>query len=221
MATRTANRGYTRAELRDGPASILAAVSGPLDEIDADVQGIADDLAAEAVARAAADAAEAVDRAAGDAAVLAAAVLPGEIRLWSLLSVPSGWALCDGSPLVTASALRTALIAASNPHGFSGANPRVPDLRGRAPIGAGTGNGLTARTLGAPFGNETVTLNELDMPARIAYSGDSPFRETSTLVGVAGAGLYAPVSASQWGKGGGRAHVNMQPSLPVNFIIKL
>ena len=40
----------------------------------------------------------------------------------------------------------------------------VPDIRGRAPIGAGTGSGLTARVLGTNYGAETVTLDSTSMP---------------------------------------------------------
>ena len=40
----------------------------------------------------------------------------------------------------------------------------VPDLRGRAPIGAGTGSGLTARVLGTQYGAETVTLDSTSLP---------------------------------------------------------
>ena len=41
----------------------------------------------------------------------------------------------------------------------------TPDLRGRAPIGAGTGSGLTARVLGTNYGAETVTLASSELPA--------------------------------------------------------
>ena len=40
----------------------------------------------------------------------------------------------------------------------------VPDLRGRSPIGAGTGSGLTARVLGTQYGAETVTLDSTSLP---------------------------------------------------------
>lgn len=41
----------------------------------------------------------------------------------------------------------------------------VPDMRGRCPMGAGTGSGLTARVLGTNYGAETVTLDSTMIPA--------------------------------------------------------
>ena len=40
----------------------------------------------------------------------------------------------------------------------------VPDMRGRSPIGAGTGSGLTARVVGTNYGAETVTLDSTSLP---------------------------------------------------------
>ena len=52
------------------------------------------------------------------------------------------------------------------PYGLGDASTtfNVPDLRGRAPIGAGTGSGLTARVLGTQYGAETVTLSSTSLP---------------------------------------------------------
>jgi microcystin-dependent protein len=42
---------------------------------------------------------------------------------------------------------------------------RLPDLRGRAPVGSGRGPGLSERTLGQAIGAETHTLTVSEMPA--------------------------------------------------------
>ena len=47
----------------------------------------------------------------------------------------------------------------------SGTTFCVPDLRGRGPIGAGAGTGLTARALGTTGGAETHTLQTTEIPA--------------------------------------------------------
>jgi microcystin-dependent protein len=49
----------------------------------------------------------------------------------------------------------------------------VPDLRGQAPIGSGTGSGLTARQMGVTGGAETITLTG-------AQSGTSAHTHTAT-----------------------------------------
>ena len=41
----------------------------------------------------------------------------------------------------------------------------IPDLRGRAPVSAGTGPGMNTYPLGAKYGNETTTLNVLNLPS--------------------------------------------------------
>lgn len=87
------------------------------------------------------------------------ALLPGagEVRMWALPTAPTGWAVCDGS-VCPDGELRRKLLAAGSPHGVSGALPLLPDMRGRVPIGVGTGSGLTARTLGTAYGAETHQL---------------------------------------------------------------
>lgn len=152
---------------------------------------------------------------------------PGVMMVYVGRSAPSGWLLADGSPVTTSNAnLRNMLIAAGSPFGTSGSDPKLPDLRGRAPIGAGTGSGMTARTLGDSFGAEThvLTINEL---ARHAHnpptSGDSYLATRNAGNAGASAGSGVPsvnFAASTPSAGGDAAHNNMQPSLVVNYIVK-
>jgi microcystin-dependent protein len=58
-----------------------------------------------------------------------------------------------------------------------GATFNVPDLRGRTPIGAGQGGGLTNRTLGAKGGEENHALSTVEMPSHShggATGNDTP-----------------------------------------------
>jgi microcystin-dependent protein len=91
----------------------------------------------------------------------------GSIMMWATATPPTGWLICDGQSTTGYTAL-AAVVGAT-----------VPDLRGRAPIGAGTGTGLTARTLGATLGAESVTLTALQSGIRshshdntVSISGD-------------------------------------------------
>ncbi|HST39678.1 MAG TPA: tail fiber protein [Conexibacter sp.] len=178
----------------------------PLDDVDADVEALATDLGARV------------------AAVLAAAVMPGEIRMWSLPTAPSSWAICNGTALTTAGALRSALIAASFPFGRSGADPLLPDMRGTVPMGVGANAVIPTsnRTLGQRVGSETHRLTVDEMPAHThTYSPPNasmgPFQAgvgtTPVVVGTAGG---ATGSA-----GRDAVHNNVQPSFGINFIIKL
>ena len=79
-------------------------------------------------------------------------------------SAPSGYLLCDGGSYSTTTyAALYAVIGYT--YGGSGGTFNLPDLRGRVPMGAGTGTGLTARTLAGTGGTETHTLSTAELPA--------------------------------------------------------
>jgi microcystin-dependent protein len=93
-------------------------------------------------------------------------------------TVPTGWLLCDGSvkSRTTYAALWDVLRngTSSSPYGNGDGSTtfNLPDLRGRIPMGAGTGRNvadsadLTARTLGAKVSDaETHTLTSAEIPA--------------------------------------------------------
>lgn len=91
------------------------------------------------------------------------------------------------------------------PADMSGVNPidpskfRIPSLRGRMPIGAGTGTGLTNRVLGTLYGAESLILSLSQMPAHnhtvqgcvsgiipgqgFAVPGGQPATQTTSIVG--------------------------------------
>lgn len=85
----------------------------------------------------------------------------GTIISFAASSVPNGWLACDGSSVATA-AYPTLFAVVGYSYGGSGASFTLPDLRNRIAIGAGTGAGLTARSLGAIGGAATVTLNSAE-----------------------------------------------------------
>jgi microcystin-dependent protein len=97
----------------------------------------------------------------------AAAFFPGFITDFGGSYAPTGWLLCDGQAYsrTTYAALYTALGGTGSPwgqgDGYSSFN--VPDLRGRATIGAGLGAGLTNRAVGARGGEETHVLSANEM----------------------------------------------------------
>ena len=95
-----------------------------------------------------------------------AAVMPGEIRMVAFASPPANWLACDGSAVnrVTYANLFNA-IGTTWGAGDGSTTFNVPDMRGRVPIGAGTGSGLTARTLAATLGEETHALSAGEGPS--------------------------------------------------------
>lgn len=110
----------------------------------------------------------------------------------------------------------------------------LPDGRGRALIGAGTGTGLTARALGENGGAETHQLATGEMPShRHRLLGNGSLAQTAVGLGdgssraVAGNSNTTNISYIDTnngqilveGTGGGGAHNNMQPWLAENMFI--
>lgn len=87
-----------------------------------------------------------------------AASLPtGALCPYAGSSAPTGYLLCDGSSVSSSTYLALHAVI-SNTYGgtaytgAAGLSFNLPDLRGRLPMGAGTGTGLNASGTGAPTG---------------------------------------------------------------------
>jgi len=156
----------------------------------------------------------------------AASWAAGDLRA-SAIGVAAGWALCDGAAAPSGSDLYAALVAAGYPFGRVGSDPAVPDLMGRAPIGAGTGRaGLTARRLGVPVGAEThrLTSAESGLPAHTHQGDFEQVGATGSAQAVpraAGTSTAFQVTRASAALDASSAHNNMQPSLPVYWLVKL
>ena len=123
----------------------------------------------------------------------------GEIRWSSDLLAPSGWLRCEGQLLTISSNPALFSVLGTRYGGDGITNYRLPDLRGRTPIGAGPGIGLTHRVLGEVIGEEAHSVSIDEMPAHLHV---------------------VPGGASSEATGGGQAHPNMQPSLALHYILR-
>ncbi|MGH7443050.1 MAG: phage tail protein, partial [bacterium] len=82
----------------------------------------------------------------------------GEIRMFGGTYAPSGWLTCDGQ-LVPISDYQVLYTLVGTTYGGNGQTTfGIPDLRGRVPMGQGSGPGLTPRAIGQSFGTEQVSL---------------------------------------------------------------
>lgn len=88
----------------------------------------------------------------------------GEIRLFGFSFAPRGWMFCEGQILQIST--NTALFSLlGTTYGGNGQTTfALPDLRGRVPVGSGTGPGLNAIDQGEVFGTENVTLTVSQLP---------------------------------------------------------
>ena len=89
----------------------------------------------------------------------------GETKLFAGPYAPVNWLLCQGQTLAISQYNSLYAIIGTQFGGDGISNFNLPDLRGRVPVGAGTGPGLTPRSPGQSGGAEGVTLVTADMPA--------------------------------------------------------
>ena len=83
----------------------------------------------------------------------------GQIEIFAFDYPPRNWAFCNGAilPIAQNQALFSLLGTTYGGNGVTTFG--LPDLRGRLPMGDGSGGGLSPRQLGEKAGNEAVTLN--------------------------------------------------------------
>src|SRR5664279_958928 len=78
---------------------------------------------------------------------------------------PRGWAFCNGQILSIAQNSAVFALIGTTYGGNGTTNFALPDLRGRVPIHAGQGPGLSLYSLGQSGGTENTTLLATQIPA--------------------------------------------------------
>jgi microcystin-dependent protein len=105
-------------------------------------------------------------------------------------TAPEGYLVCNGSAVSrTDYAVLFAAIGVVYGVGNGTTTFNLPDLRGRGPLGVGTGVGLTARVLGSAGGAETVTLDATMIPGHThagTTSSNGSHTHTSNATGGQG-----------------------------------
>ncbi len=158
----------------------------------------------------------------------------GEIRMFAGNFAPRGWAFCDGQLLAVSQNDALFSLLGTIYGGDGRTTFGLPDLRGRIPIHAGTGPGLSPRRLGAKAGSEeeTLTVNQLPSHPHVLQAttaagvdnnpqgkmfAESPsvdwYFETDPSLNMATSAISSV--------GGSQSHLNLMPFLCVNFIIAL
>ncbi|SMO60186.1 phage tail protein [Gracilimonas mengyeensis] len=83
---------------------------------------------------------------------------------WGPSWAPRNWALCAGQLLAISTNTAVFSLIGTTYGGDGRTSFKLPDLRGRAPVGAGQGTGTSFHPLGSIQGQETQTLTVLEMP---------------------------------------------------------
>jgi hypothetical protein len=165
---------------------------------------------------------------------------------YGALAAPAGWLLCDGTEYPASQYGRLSAAIGTTYGGTAGSTFKVPDLRGRVPVGVGNGSGLTSRALNNPSGAESVSVanHSHAMAHTHTYSassttggasGTSSYFQTGGTTaralradtnvydhshGVEVSGTTSEASTTSTGDGGAHNVNVMQPYVVVNFIIK-
>lgn len=158
----------------------------------------------------------------------------GSVSLVPYNFAPRGSALCNGQ--LMAISQNTALFSLlGTMYGGDGRTTfALPDLRGRIPVGMGSGPGLTPRTMGELSGEESVTLTLTQMPAhnhiaRASATAGNTVSPTGAywapaprMLLYSAATPLMPMNPLALGNaGGGLPHDNLKPYLTLNYIIWL
>lgn len=158
----------------------------------------------------------------------------GEMRMFAGNFAPRGWAFCDGQLLAVSQNDALFSLLGTIYGGDGRTTFGLPDLRGRIPIHAGSGPGLSPRRLGAKGGAENVTLTVNQLPSHThtmqaqTVNANTPNAQGNLLSQTPTVDLYItdpPVqsmaSSAVTNVGGSRSHTNLMPFLCINFIIAL
>lgn len=158
----------------------------------------------------------------------------GEIRMFAGNFAPRGWAFCDGQLLAVNQNDALFSLLGTIYGGDGRTTFGLPDLRGRVPIHAGQGPGLSSRGLGSKGGSEKVTLTANQLPSHThTVKGTNETADAADPANAVPAqstivDLYAPVAptvdlnpAAVPNVGGSQSHSNLMPFLCINFIVAL
>ena len=166
----------------------------------------------------------------------------GTMMMFAGPTAPAGWVFCNGQSLnasAQGSPYADLWAAIGTTWGGTGITSfNVPDMRGMTPIGHGAGidantdtghggatAGLQVRPVGTATGSETHTLTVDELPAHTHTYTDRHLGTRASgnrFGGLSNAADGASDGAKNTSfTGGGGAHNNVQPSMYINFIIKL
>ena len=174
----------------------------------------------------------------------------GQILLFPFNFAPRGFAFCHGQllPISQNTALFSLLGTFYGGDGRS--NFALPDLRGRAPVGFGQGQGLSNYEQGSRGGSETIALLTSELPAHIhattnaltatARARNGPANQRTpvgNVPAIEAMGVTATysdavpdanmklgaiaLSGATASAGSSQPHDNLQPYLTLNYCIAL
>ena len=118
----------------------------------------------------------------------------GDIRMFAGNFAPRNYALCDGQ-LVAISQNNALFSLLGTMYGGDGRTTfGLPEMRGRIPVHAGQGPGLSPRTWGQKAGTENVTITVNQLPS---HTHDLKGTTATATFGVSVQGVLAAAKSKQ------------------------
>lgn len=161
----------------------------------------------------------------------------GEITMFAGNFAPKNWAFCDGQVLEISQNRPLYDLFGSNYGGDGRTTFGLPDMRGRVPLGAGSGPGLSNRTLGQTGGLEYVVLSEENLPVHThsVNAEDNPGIESTpegqllaelsindrAVSAYANTGSRTMNNQAVTASGGNKPYSSLMPYSCINFIVAL
>lgn len=157
----------------------------------------------------------------------------GEIHMFAGNFAPRGYAFCEGQLIQISQNVELFSLLGTIYGGDGYTTFALPDMRGRIPLHAGSGPGLSYRTLGQMGGAESVTIDTNHMAShthKLQAANTTPNQSApeGKVLSQTTPKVYAtttPTADMNPGAievtGGNQRHDNMMPYLCVNFIIAL
>ncbi|WP_386070138.1 phage tail protein [Tahibacter sp. UC22_41] len=155
-----------------------------------------------------------------------------EVRIFSFVFAPRGWALCNGQLLPINQNQALFSLLGTTYGGDGRVNFALPDLRARLPVYIG---GTSGFTLGQRGGEAAHTLTASETPQHFhtlqatASAASSNIAVGKVLATTSSSGYNTPtagalttlIPAEVTNVGGSQAHNNMMPYLTLSFCIAL
>lgn len=162
----------------------------------------------------------------------------GTVNSFAGSTAPTGWLLCAGQAVSrTTYADLFAIISTTYGVGDGSTTFNIPDLRGRIPAGKDDMNGTAASrltattmtsgtTLGGTGGNQVHTLTTSEMPSHthsvdIRRSAVASTPYTIYQLQTITTGAWSNETFTSTSAGSGTAHNNVQPTIILNYIIRI
>jgi microcystin-dependent protein len=156
-----------------------------------------------------------------------------EIRICAFNFAPFNWALCNGQLLSISQQSAMYSLIGTYYGGDGRSNFALPDMQGNVPMSAGSGPGLSVRSLGEIGGDTFVTLQQTQMPIHnhslMATAGPAETKTpgSTTSLAKSSTAIYTTTTTNLVNMaqqaigtaGSGVPHNNMQPYLTMNFCI--